>query len=236
MTLLQLVKHLRVSMLDDTGGHGVDWESIAEDDVEAAQLRWTNEELSAFISEAERIAAASALLLRKSESSFNISVTSGTAEYDLDPKILKLKGVELDSNGRNLIRAEYEDFRNKPRWRDVEGTPTHYVVDENDTTILLYPKPVIDDTLHLVYNRLPLNDLSWDNPNSSPEIPEQYQVRMLDYAAYLAYMKDEANTFDPSRAASYKGLFESNFSISTPYSETRRKQTRNRAVRYRDLL
>ena len=32
MTLLELVKYLRVSVLDDTGGYGVDWQDVSEEE------------------------------------------------------------------------------------------------------------------------------------------------------------------------------------------------------------
>ena len=62
MNLLQLVTHLRLYILDDSGGTGVDWEAItATQNSSHNLLRWTNEELVAYINEAERQATRNSL-------------------------------------------------------------------------------------------------------------------------------------------------------------------------------
>lgn len=235
MTLLGLVTHLRKSMLDDTGGVGVAWETLSEGDIDSAQLRWSNEELTRFINEAVKRAIRSSLLIVKSESAFDLTIVAGTADYAIDPRIIRLKFAESAATGRRLIPGEIEDFISIQSWRTRTGTPTHYIVDESDNTIKLYPVPIDGDTINLTYNRLPLAELSWTTNTVTPEIATEYQIEMLDYAAYLAYMKDEANTFDPTRAATYLQLFNSNFTVTSAYEERRRKRSRGRTVRYGGL-
>lgn len=232
MTLLELVKHLRRSILDDTGGVGVAWEDLTEDDVENEQLRWSNEELTSFIDQAQKKACRAAYLLKKSEDAFNISVVAGTADYSLDSRIIRVKVIESAGTGFELIKAEYEDFLGEQNWRTKSAVPTHYIIDESDKSIKLYPSPIATDTLSLIYYRLPLITLDWTDPNQEIEIPVEYQIEMLDWAASLAYMKDEANTFDPARAGTYAALFRSNFTDTSVYGEIRRKRSKGRTVRY----
>ena len=79
--------------------------------------------------------------------------------------------------------------------------------------------------------------MSWDLAEiDTPDIKEEHQLAMLNYAAFLAYNKDEANTFDPQRAEYYRQLFVQEFSNTSAYSEIRQTRTRNRTVRYRDVL
>lgn len=232
MNLLDLVTHMRKSMLDDTGGVGVEWADLTEEDTDSAQLRWSNEELTRFIDQAVKRAVRAALLIKKSEAAFDLTITAGVADYALDERIIRLKYVESVADGRQLEQGEIEDFIGIQSWRTRTGTPISYIADESDNTIKLYPIPVIDDTLNLTYHRLPLVDLSWTDNTVTPEIPSEYQIEMLDYAAYLAYMKDEANTFDPARATTYLALFSSNFTTTSAYSELRRKRSRGRGVAY----
>lgn len=236
MTLLELVKHLRISILDDVGGTNVVWEDLAEDDVEAAQLRWSNEELTAYINEAQNRACRASYLIKKAESDFDIAVTAGTAIYQLDTRIIRLKNVEIASVGKSLIPVEYEDLMNIRNWRIKQGTPDSYVIDESDKQITLYPIPLVDDTLSLIYYRLPLLTLDWGSSSNDLEIPSEYQLEMLDYAAHMAYLKDEANTFDPQRAEYYRKKFITNFTDTSVYGELRRKRSKGRTVRYRDVL
>lgn len=236
MTLLQLITHLRTSILDDTGGTAVDWQSVVEDDIENYQLRWSNEELTRFINEAQKKVCSGSLLLRKSEPAFYIDVTAGTAEYAYDPRIIRIKSAVLASQGKELYPAEYEQLMGVRNWRTKEQTPTHYVIDENAYKIRLYPIPVINDTVELIYHRYPLKELTWDTCSEPLEIPEQYQIDMLDYAAYMAYQKDEANTLDPQKGMSHLQRFVSQFQMNSAYAETRRRRSNNKGSRYRDFF
>lgn len=236
MTLIQLIEHLRVSILDDTGGTAVDWTTVSETDIEAYQLRWSNEELTRFINEAQNKVCSGSLVLRKSEEDFYINVVAGTAEYDYNPLIIKIKSAVLGSEAKELYPTEFEQLIGIKDWRTKEHTPTHYVVDESAYKIRLYPIPVINDELQLIYNRLPLTPLDWATPDGVPEIPEQYQIDMLDYAAHMAYMKDEANTLDPQKAITHLQKFNAQFSNNSAYTETRRRRTSNRGTRYRDFF
>ena len=237
MTLVELVKYLRQSILDDTGGTGVVWEDLAEDDVESAQLRWSNEELTSFINSAQERAVRAAFLIKKAESDFDIAVTAGTSEYSLNPLVIRLRDVRLNSTGRSIDPLEFEDLLEIPNWRTKTGTPLGYVLDESDRTIRLYPVPLINDTIELIYYRLPLESFDWiRDPYATSEIPEEFQIDMLDYAAALAYTKDEANTFDPTRSEYFRQRFQTNFTSTNAYAETRRRRSRGRTVKYRDVL
>ena len=116
MTLLQLIKHLRETILDDTGGTGVDWTAIDETDDAAAQLRWSNEELTRCINEAILQAHRRSLLIKDASGDYDITVTAGTPEYLLDPRIIRIKGAKLVSTGKQLEKVEIEDVWNRDDW------------------------------------------------------------------------------------------------------------------------
>ena len=236
MTLLELVTHLRQSILDDVGGTGVAWADITEDQTDVTQLRWSNEELTRFINEAQKQACRSAFLIKTGSPTFAISVTAGTSEYTLDPRVINIKGAYLASTGRELTEAEYEDVMGIPNWRTNASTPVYYITDMETGTITLYPTPIIDDTVNLLVYRLPLADMDWEKAETdTAEIRADHQIDMLFYAAFLAYNKDEANTFDPQRAEYYRQLFEKVFTSTSAYADTRRSRTRNKSIRYQGL-
>lgn len=236
MTLLELVTHLRQSILDDVGGTGVAWADITEDQTDVTQLRWSNEELTRFINEAQKQACRASLLIKTASPTFAISVTAGTSEYSLDPRVINIKGAYLNSTGVELVEAEYEDVMGIPNWRTITSTPTHYISDMESGTITLYPTPVVDDTVNLLVYRLPLVEMDWElAETATAEIKAEHQIDMLFYAAFLAYNKDEANTFDPQRAEYYRQLFEKTFTSTSAYADTRRSRTRNKTIKYQGL-
>lgn len=236
MDLSSLIKHLRVSILDDTGGTGVLWEDLDEDDDASAQLRWSNEELTTFINEAFKQAHRRSLLIKSIEPTFNITVSTGTSTYAIDSRIIRIKGTKLASTGKKLDELEYEDVMDITDWDSKTGTPTHYLIDYGTNQITLYPQPVADDTITLLAYREEMAPLSWAAPTGEPDIDERYQLSALHYAAYMAYNKDEANTFDPTRANYHYALFEQAFGGAiTAYAEKRRRRSRRRGIQYGGL-
>lgn len=236
MTLLEIIKYLRTSILDDTGGTGVSWEDLTEDDDESQQLRWSNEELTSFINEAFRKVHRSSYLLKEyNNSSFNISVLVGTSIYNIDSRIIKLLGVRSNNTDKALTRYEIEDIWETDSWTSKSGTPTHYIIDHNTNKITLYPKPTVVDTLNLLYYREELKPLTWTSPQSSPEIEDRYIISALNYATHLAYLKDEANTLDPIKSDRHLALFNADFSNNSSHSEVRRQRTSGRGIRYSDF-
>jgi len=233
MTLLDLVKHLRTSILDDTGGTGVCWDDIENDDEDVYQLKWSNEELTKFINEAEREACRTAFLLKDYGGDYDIAVTTGEGRYTLHPKVLKIKGAKLASQTSPLAPCEIEDIWLEPNWQTAAGTPEVYITDYITRTIRLWKAPVADDTLNLLVYRLPFADLSWGDNMESPEVPEHYHMALLNYAAFLAYNKDDANTFDPTRAQYFRALWEQDFPHRLSiYAEKRQKRNGGRSVGY----
>ena len=238
MTLLNLVKFLRESILDDIGGTGVVWQDITEDLDEAQQLRWTNEELTGFINEGIRKACQAAMLIKDEQAAFDITIVADQADYSIDDRILEILRIYYDSDSKALVKAEIEDIWNINNWRNTTGRPTHYVVDYNTNTIKLYPKPTADDVedLHIFATRLPLTDLDWEQAETdTPELRSSFDMDIVNYAAHLAYLKDEANTFDPQRSEYFRTKFEREFGHLSHYGSVRRSRTKNKNIGYGGL-
>lgn len=232
MTLKELIKYLRTSILDDTGGTGVLWEDLTEDDIESEQLKWTNEELASYINEATKQSVRRSLLIKDDSTDFNITLVADTAKYSIDPKILQIEGIRSTATGKRLIPISLEDIWNTTDFDTLTGIPSSYVADYTNSTIRVSPIPSEADTLKLLVYRLPLEDLTWGSPDASPELREEQQIPMLNYAAHLAYLKDEANTLDPNRSATFLALFTREFSDTSVYSETRKRRAGRGTVSY----
>ena len=178
------------------------------DDVTAPYL-WEDDELRAYINEAEREAARrSRLILDKSTVSVtDISVVSGTSTYSLDSRVWGILRAKLDSEPRPLIKKPRQYFDSINNWESVTGTPIAYFRDRY--TITLYPEPVAADTLSLDVIRLPLADM--DTADDEPEIPSHLHYQLIYWAAHLAFLKHDAETFDERAAMRNADLFARHF-------------------------
>lgn len=237
MTLLELVTHLRESILDDTGGSGVVWADITQDTEDVYQLRWSNEELTRLINQAEKDACRAADLIKSTlDPTFDITVVTGTPVYSIDTRIYKVKQAYLASTEKFLYEADLEDL---VIWGNITKaqTPDYFIHDGDVHSLRLYPVPIIDDTVSLIGYRYPLVDYDWEQAETqTSELRDEHQIPMLWQAAYYAYQKDEANTFDPNRAEYFRNKFNQQFTPESGYVETRRSRSRGRTIRYRDVL
>lgn len=193
----------------------------------ATPLLWSNAELVEYINEAHREAAERARLIYDEDGALTqVSVTAGTARYELDPAILGLNRVVLESNGLPLRRrtTEWMD-ENCPGWERNEGAPRVFV--EREKYLVLSPTPLVDDAIRLSLWRVPLEPL--DDDDDEPEFAPRHHERMLDWAVHLAYLKRDADTYDEQKADRYEASFERSFGMRRD-SNVQRKQRLHRVL------
>ena len=99
-----------------------------------------------------------------------ISIASGTRAYDLDPHILSVDEVRLESTGLPLIKSTVKRIRElisryhpAEHWRTTTGAVTHYLEDEFTRQISLYRTPVAADALKMVVRRLYKDFVVWSS-------------------------------------------------------------------------
>jgi hypothetical protein len=234
MTLKELVKYLRVSILDDTGGTGVDFEVITDSDDESQLLRWTNEELTSYINESINQVYRRILPVQKNETTFDITLIAATHTYSFDPRIIRIIGVKLVTAKKQLRLLDTQEIWDLSNtWDTIAGTPTDFIIDYETESLRFFPIPVAADTATLFVNRFPLTTFTWlTDQATSPELRQEYQIPMLYYAAALSYQKDEANSLDPEKEGKFLQLFDREFPFTSAYSEIRKRRTAYRGVRY----
>lgn len=226
MTLIELITELR-NLLEDTGGHGIDWVNINNEHL----LKWTNSELVLFLNEAEKEVARRTHILFDSETPeiVEIPVLVDEGSYVLHPSIIRIRRAKLDSQTRALDMTSWRDQEAlDPDWENKNGTARSLIRDWSFGRIRLVAIPAIADTLRLSVYRLPLEDMEWtQRASAEPEIPIEYHQKLLYWAAHLAYEKDEPNTEDAKRSEIFELKFEREIGPKEDaYSQERKKRTK----------
>jgi hypothetical protein len=101
------------------------------------------------------------------------------------------------------------------------GTPLAFATDEelvegddgsrNTVTMRVFPTPdaaAAGTLIKLRVCRLPIDDLAANDLCAEPEIPSDYHIPMLDWAAYLALRIVDHDAGDPARAQEFANSFE----------------------------
>ncbi len=214
MTLLELVYRLRLR-LDDFGGNTgtVPYGYTYYWEYDDSGPLCKNLELCTYLSSAQT-ELARRVPLRDSEPSdvTSLALDAAVARYAIDPRILAIDSVVLESSGLPLVKLA--DAKDRNQYLDGDLTfadPTtvcQYRADFDEYFLTVYSTPTEADTLRLAVRRLPLVAFDWsDRDNQEAEHADQYLDALLDWATSLAYRKRDVETQNIEMAGFYQGQF-----------------------------
>lgn len=222
MNLQELLDELRTGILHDVS-----------DEVDGnSSYLWTDKRLTRYINQAERRFARYGFVLMDGVTPEVTQVTlqAGVSEYALHPKIFSVLSAKFDTDKADLQRAGHSALSQyqapEPNFFDPAsmtfwspGRPVAYATDEllmldaddrlNCITLRVFPEPnasVDGKVIYLRVFRKPLEDLQEDL--QEPEIPEDFHLEMLDWAAYLALRVVDRNSGEVTRAYGFRQTFE----------------------------
>lgn len=219
MTLSELLQELRQNILFDRS------DRIAGAD----DYLWSDATLIRYINQAQRRFARESMILRDNSDKYGlVNLTAGQSNYVLDEHVLAVISAKQGTDIADLARAGHSSFNTyfvpDPYFFDPSslsslppGKPVAFGTDETlvardsdklqQLNLHVYPAPSADflAPLHLRVCRFPekLEDL-----DDECEIPEDHQLEMLDWAAYLALRVVDTDAGSPQRAAEFRASFE----------------------------
>ena len=143
------------------------------------------------------------------DSSLTASVSAGEPVVPLDKKVLRIIRARLKSQARPLeFLTIYELDRGTSAWETMTGIPRVLVTDYQNGAVRLWPKPIRDEELLLTVERLPVK---MEADTDEPEIREEHHRSLVNWILYRAYSRQDADMFDPNKAAIALKQFESEF-------------------------
>lgn len=193
-------------------------------DLEAPYF-WSDEEIVAYLNEAEAEACERADLLIDSTTAACCTVTlvASQAVYTLHEAVDKVLKVIVD--GKALVETSHEtEDKDYEAWETLTGTPKRFIFDGQ--VLRLVPMPTAAGSATLRVSRRPLEPLSADNDTGSPEIAQRHHLRLLNWVYRCALLKQDAETFDKGKAMEFEALFESDFGSRDNANVTRKKRDR----------
>lgn len=189
---------------------------------------WSSENIVRYLNEAVQEACERARLIedRTTPAVCSIPVRAGESTYLLHPSVLQIKRLTL--RGRPLDESSVEELDSESHeWETRSGTPRVFIFEQGSGAqppkVRLVPTPAAADAIALTVYRGALKPLSVDSDQAKPEIPERLHDRLLDWMLHRAYLKQDADAFDPNKSATSLGLFVQAFG-ERPNANVRRKQ------------
>lgn len=223
MTLQDLLQELAEGMLRDRS----DMMSGPDD------YLWSDERLIQYINEAEGILARKGLVIRDASTAsvVEVALADGVTQYTLHPSVIAVISAKFPADVGDLSRAGHSALNSfqhpDPLFFDPSqlsvlppGKPLAFSTDEQldaasgktgVVSLRVYPAPNADyngSIVNLRVVRKPLKALTIDDLEASPEVPEEYHLGLLDWAAYRALRNVDSDAGAVEKADKYKTEFE----------------------------
>lgn len=198
---------------------------------------FTDKSLVRYLDEAHKKAARRSQCIRdaKTPEITTLTLTQGVSAYEMSSRIIRVLSVSYgaDRRYRPLKQASLYDITDRtsdyvgaiPCGTYVdEGVPTHYTVDEGSNYLRLFKAPGAElegETLHMRVVRLPAKDFTLNDLKATPEIPEDYHLDLVDWAAFRALRNHDVDAENLQKANPHRASF--NAAMAELSRETRRK-------------
>ena len=173
---------------------------------------WSAEDIVRYLNEAVQEACERAKLIedRRTPTVCSLTLQAGVSTYDLHPSVLEIKRLTL--NGQKLDETSEEELdEDCPGWELQAGKPSCFIFEQaagvQPPRVRFVRSPVSAGAVALTVFRGALKPLRADLDTAKPEIHERFHERLMDWVLHRAYLKQDADTFDPGKAAQSLALF-----------------------------
>ena len=196
---------------------------------------WTSEEIIGFLNEAVQEACERAKLIedRLTPLVCNLPLQPGVSTYNLHASVFEIKRLTL--LGLPLTETSVEKLDDIcPGWELRSGRPRWFIFEQangvQSPRARLVPTPTEATAVALTVYRGALKPIAAKDCmvdcTANPELHERFHLRLMDWMLHRAYLKQDADTFDPNKAAVSLGLFVQAFG-ERPDANVQRKQRDN---------
>lgn len=214
MILRDLLGELRRNILRDV--------STAANGRDVDDSMWTDDALLLYIRDAEEKFASRTLCLRDSRTTevTRITTVEGQDDYPLDRRVVAVLTAQYDDKsvlGRAGWATRFgSDPQLTPNTSYTEpketGAPRIFYTDRDKGYLGVYPVPSAAEAgkvIRLQVARLPLVPLTKNDLNAEPEIPYQWHLDLVEWAAWRAMRNHDPDLDnDPNNIALVRSRFE----------------------------
>lgn len=181
---------------------------------------WTDEEVVSYADDAYRmfVRLTGGIADFTTEEVVRIPLVTGEELYGTHNSILRVMTATLESDGTEIKVLNATDLPNlftnvtdygqlrTLAMKNTPGLPKYLIVGMQRNLAKVIQIPVVDDAILLYVYRLPLVHIV-DGSHPLDEIEEDHHIHLLKWMKSLAYNKQDAETFDKTKAKEAEDAF-----------------------------
>lgn len=177
------------------------------DDLEDPPL-WTDDEVFEYMTDAQKMLCrlTEGIADAQTPAICELALVEGTEWYPVNPLVLKLRKVYRGDTGREVPVINMENLeRNGVRFDANASVLKALIAGFSDNTLRAWPVPSETVTLRLAVFRLPLYAIT--DADQVLEVNEKDHRHLTLWMRHLAYLKQDADTYDKKQADEYERRF-----------------------------
>lgn len=196
---------------------------------------FSDEQLYAYLNDAQQTFVRELGGIPDASSQFlQIAAAVNDTSFKYDHRILKIRGAYRLSDGCQVDVIDYEEMRTRGlRFDGCTGHVEAIVIGMDEATVRYLKTVDLADTLQLIVDRMPLQDITMDEPDAAPEIIPPHHIHLVTHMMAKAFGNQDAEVFNKSKAiektAEFKAYCEKCF------KEKERRKHKTRVVAYGGL-
>lgn len=199
-----------------------------------APYLWTDTEGYAFMDDAQRMFCrlTDGLADGSTPAVTQVVAAPGDTWLDLHPSIKKIRAANRLSDGRDVEVVNFEDMATRGlRFNGATGPLRSIVVGIEENKARALRTVSEPETLELLVFRLPITTIT--GTDQTFEVAEQHHQHLMLWMKHRAYMKQDAECFDRSKAEEFDAAFRAYCTLAA--KEQRDKRHKIRTVAYGGL-
>lgn len=199
---------------------------------QAEPYLWTDEEVFSYINDAQRMFCrlTDGIADASTPAVTVLSVVPGTDWVPLHPTIKRIRSATRSDTGKDIDIINRDDMVQR-RWV-FDGTTNAVralIIGMERKKARVFPKSNETVDINLTVFRLPLVAITADGDQDF-EIDEEHHLHLLSWVKHLAYLKQDAETFDRMKAKEFEDIFRAY--CDEAKGEERREAFKVRTVAY----
>jgi hypothetical protein len=192
--------------MDTVGDLIKHYRTVTRDDVEP--YLWSDAELLVYAADAyTNFARLSGGIADVSSEATQVQATAGERFAPLHPSILQVNSASLSDGTPVKVLNFTDEQRELPSLsRDKPGQIRYMVIGEQNGLVRFVNTPIEDTTVYLRVMRMPIQPIEGAY-DTLDEIDPIHHIYLVKWMQYLAYMKPDADTYNPKLSAEAGSTF-----------------------------